>query len=59
MSRKDKAALRRLVKVFKGRQSAYLTSSLERGQSIADRNRYEGISTGSRWAAEDLDKLIK
>lgn len=55
-----KRTLQRMAKRLRDRQKLY-----ERGIAIAandedpfSSNRYEGIMTGTRWAAEELDSLI-
>lgn len=55
-----KRSLKRLVKRYRDRQAMYqseMTTAADDGDLLAS-NRYEGIMTGTLWAAEDLQSLI-
>jgi hypothetical protein len=58
-----KTRLRRLALKLRERQEEYQAAVLqEANRNLPDRyaaNRYEGIAMASRWAAEDLEKLIE
>jgi hypothetical protein len=58
------ARLETLLGDYKKRNREYLrASSTERRDmwrnAVMDANRYEGIATASRWAAEDLSELLR
>lgn len=56
----DKPRLKRLAARWRLRSAiyaGYVKGEWESGDKYASR-RYEGISTGFRWCAEDLEKLL-
>lgn len=53
-----KAALRQLVAKLRRIENQYRLAMVENSSQPIDRARYEGITIGSRWAAEDLEKLL-
>jgi len=57
-----KRKLRHLLCQLRHRASEYGDTSAQRdvfGHTRLEANRYEGISTASRWSAEDLEKILK
>jgi len=57
---KDK--LKDLLRDWQVRQDEYIKSMvavLRNAGNTHDRNRYEGIATGTRWCIEDLKKLLE
>jgi hypothetical protein len=51
--------LRELEKTLIDRENEYRSAMLLEEQDSYARNRYEGISTASRWAYEDLRRIYQ
>lgn len=52
------ARIRRLIAKLRRRENEYRSEMVASSSTPLNRARYEGICIGSRWAAEDLEKLL-
>ena len=56
---KVKEELRKILRKWKRRERKYFKGMITEKQDKFSSNRYEGISTGTRWCKEDLLKLLE
>lgn len=54
----SKTELKKFVRRLRRLSRKWQKHMLDDAEDLYARNRYEGISTGFRWAAEDLEKKL-